>query len=322
MEVIAIRKSAIVDLSLAADSPMEEYSLAYRVLVFIVQLGKKAVDDDLFALSNELAYKILLSFFPFLVFLVSLLGFLNLNDSQLVTRMVEALPMDAGVVVANFISELQAQPSKGLLSFSLLVSIYSASNGFRAVIRGVNKAHGFKDERSFIKKTILCAGLMMIFAFAIVTMLGLWIFSDALIAMVQRLIPFGTGGDLFLIKFIPSVISFAVLLVVTAWMYRLACARYGAGIITSSTNEKTEIEKPETKKSQKGRGYIFPGAFATVALWAISSSIFGIFISRFSNISVIYGSIAGIFILIIWLNLITFFLLLGNSVNALLWDNT
>jgi len=251
-----------------------------KIFLFAAQLGRKAMDDDLFALSNELAYKILLSFFPFLVFLVSLLGFLDLEGITLF----EALPADVAMLVGNFVEELQERPSAGLLSASLLVSIYSASNGFRAVMRGVNKTHGYRDERSFLKKTALCAGLMLIFTFSILIMLILWIFSDEILSL--------TPFPRLAVHLISSVISMAVLLGATAWMYRMACARRA--------------------------GRIFPGACATVILWAVVSEGFGIFVSHFSNISIIYGSIAGVFIMIIWLNIISFILLLGNTVNALL----
>ena len=261
-----------------------------NIIIFMVQLGKKTLDDDLFALSNELAYKILLSFFPFMVFLVSLLGFLHLDDSSFIHRLFDVLPVDISLVMENFVAELQAQPSPGLLSASLLVSMYSASNGFRAVMRGVNKAHNFKDERNWIKKTALSTALMLIFTFSIIVMLTLWIFGDALLNMLSHFIPLNTG---IVTQIATSVVSLSVLVVATTWIYRLACA------------------KPKI-------GRIFPGACATVALWAVSSEAFGIFFGRFSNISVVYGSIAGIFILIVWLNLISFFLLLGNTINALL----
>ena len=261
-----------------------------KFFVFVLQLGKKTVDDDLFSLSNELAYKILLSFFPFLIFLVTLLGFLRLEDSPVVHQLFELLPDDIGYVIENFVTGLQAQPQAGLLSFSLLVSMYSASNGFKAIVRGVNKAHGYHDGRSLLKKTALSLGLMLIFTFSIITMLVLWIFSDAIIAALQHLVPFDT---LMLVRVASAGIALAVLIGTTSWMYYLACA-------------------------QRGECRIFPGACATVALWAISSNIFGIYISRFTNISLIYGSLAGIFILIIWINLISFFLLFGNTINALL----
>lgn len=277
-------------ITLKKSSKKSSKNLLKKTFLFAAQLGKKAAQDDLFSLSNELAYKILLSFFPFMVFLVTLLGFLNLENSPFVARLYEALPMDIGNVVKNFATELQSRPPKGILSISLMVSIYSASNGFRAVIRGVNKAHDYKDNRSFIKKTALCAGLMLIFCFSIIIMLSLWIFSDALLSWLA---PHFSFNITMAAKLASAVIALAVLVAATAWMYYLACARHGTG-------------------------KILPGACATVILWAVSSEIFSIFISQYSNISVIYGSIAGIFILIVWLNLISFFLLLGNSVNALL----
>ena len=264
-----------------------------KIFIFLIQLAKKTVDDDLFALSNELAYKILLSFFPFMVFLVSLLGFLHLDDASFIHRLFELLPMDISLVMENFVQELQAQPSPGLLSASLLVSMYSASNGFRAVIRGVNKAHNFIDDRNWIKKTALSAGLMLIFTFSIIVMLTLWLFGDVILNLLEHLIPFNIG---ILTQLTTSVVSLLVLIIATTWIYRLACA------------------KPKV-------GRILPGACATVALWAVSSEIFGLFMSRFSNISVIYGSIAGIFVFIVWLNLISFLLLLGNTINALLNTN-
>jgi len=267
------------------------------MLIFVVRLGSKAVDDDLFALSNELAYKILLSLFPFLIFLVSLLGFLNLESSPLVERLFEALPLDVGIVVGDFVAEIQARPSAGILSVSLLVSIYSASSGFRAVVRGVNRAHDYKDERGWIKKSALSAGLMLIFSFAIIVMLALWIFSDALLTMLQPFFAFNMGPA---VQLTSAAVSFVVLVGATAWIYRLACARY-------------RIAQKQGKHTK-----ILPGACAAVILWAISSEIFSLFVNHFSNISLIYGSIAGIFIMIIWINLISFFLLLGNTVNVLL----
>lgn len=264
-----------------------------KIFIFATRLGKKAIDDDLFALSNELAYKILLSFFPFMVFLVSLLGFLDLQDSDAIMRFFENLPQDIAATLNNFIAELQARPSAGLLSASLIVAMYSASNGFRAVMRGVNKAHGYVDKRNFIKKTAICAALMLIFTFSIVIMLGLWIFSDALVSTLAPFLPINLN---LAIRITSAVIALVVLVGSTTWIYYLACA------------------KPK-------KGKLLPGACVTVLCWAIASEAFAIFVGQFSNISVIYGSIAGIFILIIWLNLISFFLLLGNSVNSLL-NNT
>jgi len=255
--------------------------------IFTIQLGRKTLDDDLFALSNELAYKILLSIFPFIVFLVSLLGFLNLQEHEILTTF-EMLPPDISQVLIEFVEELQERPSRSILSISLLVALYSASNGFRAVIRGVNKAHDYKDNRSFIKKTAICAVLMLIFTFSILVMLVLWVFSSQILMFLTSFLQVPTN---LVIRISSVAISLIVMVICTTWIYRLACV---------------------------SKGRFWPGACVTVVLWAISSELFAIFIGNFSNISVIYGSIAGVFILVVWINLISFFLLLGNTVNALL----
>jgi len=246
----------------------------------------------MFAFSNELAYKILLSFFPFMLFLVSLLGFLNLEDSPLVARMYGALPGDITDTVMRFVDELRERRSAGLLSAGLLMSVYSSSNGFRAVMSGVNKAHGYKDERGWIKKTVLCAVLMLIFACSIIIMLVLWIFSDAIVKGTRDFLPFSVS---IVAQWASAIVAWVVLVGATAWIYHLACSKGGNG------------------------WRVLPGACATVTLWAISSEILALFYTQYSNIPVIYGSIAGMFMLVVWLNLVAFFLLLGNAINALLW---
>jgi len=235
----------------------------------------------------------LLAFFPFLIFLVTLLGFLGLAPHRGWLNILEGmLPTDAALTVAAFVEGI-AQPPRGaagLLSGSLLMAVFSASNGFRAVVRGVNKSHGTDDRRNPLQKHMLYVVLMLVFAFSLLVMLVLWAFSGILAAWM------GLTPPLYgLIRGLGWGASWLVLLCAVAYMYHLACAQ---------------------PKNQRRR--LWPGAVVTVALWGVSSFALGVFVSRFSNIGAVYGSIAGIFVLIVWLNLVSFFLLLGNSVNAIM----
>ena len=264
---------------------------------FGLGMGRKADEDELFAASNELAYKLLLAFFPFLVFLISLLSFFTAEDSRLVLLLYETLPDDISALVARFLEESQLVRSRGLLSAGLLVSIYSSSNGFRAIIRSVNKAYGQKDTRHWLKQTVLCISLMLLFTFSLIVMLVLWMFGDAFVGLIRSVVP--------LSDFIYSVmqwgamaISWGVLTLTAMIIYRLALVPLKNGARGSFKS-------------------FFPGAGLAVAASLIASEVFGFVIARFSNFSVLYGSIAGVFILIIWLNLIAFILLLGNTFNAL-----
>ena len=248
-----------------------------KTALFLISLAAKVREDDLLALSNELAYKLLLSFFPFVLFLVSLLGFLNLEGSPFTAHLYEFLPADIADTVNRFITEAAEWRSGSLLSATLLFSVYSASTGFRAIIRGVNKTHNITDDRGWLKITALCAALMMVFTFSLIIMLILWIFSDALLQALAYFFYF-PGWVITAARLVSSLLSWAVLVGATAWMYVLAGAR------------NLKIKN------------ILPGAFVTVTLWAVFSRLFGLFITGFSNIPLIYGSIAGVFILIMWLN--------------------
>jgi membrane protein len=92
------------------------------------------------------------------------------------------------------------------------------------------------------------------------------------------------------------VAALFALFVFTAFIYKLACA------------------KPLPLK------HILPGAAITVIAWVVTSSLFGFFTHRFTQLPIIYGSIAGVFLLILWLNAVSTILLIGNETNALLHE--
>ena len=114
------------------------------------------------------------------------------------------------------------------------------------------------------------------------------LFSAALIAM------------LWLVVFVREAWSVAaalgLLVMFTSFMYRLACA------------------KPLRLK------HVLPGAVACVLAWVAVGVFFGFFTRNFTQYPAIYGSIAGVFLLILWLNIVSVILLAGNEANVLLYE--
>jgi len=256
---------------------------------FLLRLRKKIVADELIPLSYELAHRVLMAFFPFIVFVVTLVGFLNI-DSNAVTHLFSYLPYDIASVIQSFLNGLSANPSAGLLTASIFVSIFSASGGFRSVIRGVNKAYDVKDERNIFIKILLSLALMLIFAFSLILMMVIWLFNNEITSVLQNY--FSTRLNM-LWQLGLSLVSLVVLTGATALIFYLA-------------------------KARRDKGKILPGACVTVILWLVFSQLFGLFITHFSNISALYGSIAGVFTLLLWINFICLFLLLGSAINSTL----
>jgi membrane protein len=264
-----------------------------RVVLFIIRAGKEAAKDDLFAMAGQLTYKMLLAFFPFLIFLISLMGFINMDGQLWLNEMRYILPGGAVGILDVFYDEVIKTRSVGVLSTSLLVSLYNASSGFKVVVRCVNLTYGYKNCRNFLVTQFISIILVFMFALSLTSMLLMMIFNDKISAFVLRLVP-----EAELVKGIFTVLGFiastGILLITTMMIYKLSNCR------------KTRLS------------HVLPGAVVTVAMWIISSKVFNIYVNNFSRLSYIYGSIAGVFILIMWLNLISTSLLLGSEINSML----
>ena len=260
---------------------------------FIKILVKKTLENELMLMSNALTYKLLIAIFPFIIFLMTLLGFSNLNIEQYIIGLSKTLPNPIEDILIVFVKEVIQTPNVSLLSTSFLVTIYSASTGCNSIIQGLNRAYEQDDNRSFIIKRGTSVMLVFIFAILVNCSLLLFIFSDYIKNMIIKytaleFIPYFLDS-LFLYVFIAMVLLVMVLVIY-----------------------KISISKKVTLKS------ILPGAIITVFSSLILSKRFNIYINNFSRYSKIYGSIGSIFVLVIWINMISLILLLGGQVNAIL----
>jgi len=262
----------------------------FKIFIYLFNLTLKCHREQVLERAGGLTFRVLLAFFPFIVFLMALMGFLNLDEPEILNALYDILPRDISDVVARFVYELSETRSRGLLSAALFFSVYNTTNGFRAIIRCVNMAYGVRDSRSFVKQVWVSFVLMLLFSGALVVMLGLLIFGRQIWGFL-----FPTRHDL-LITLASGGAALVVLVFTTMLIYRLACA------------ERLKVQ------------YVLPGAVFTVLAWVVASSFFGFVTQNFTQYPVVYGSIAGVFILILWLNVVSVILLVGNEVNASLGD--
>jgi membrane protein len=261
------------------------------LFTFVKQLARKANQDSILELSNGLTLRVLMAFFPFILFLMSLLGFLELDNTELLNRLYGVLPPDIYNLIDRFINEVFKTQNTGLLSTSLFFTVFNTANGFLTVMNSLNKAYELKDNRHIIKKVGVSLLLMLTFSLSLVLMLILLIFSNSIHSFLD---PHLTPNMQVLYRLINGLVSLIVLTLAVMAIYKLACV-----------------------KCQKLMDVV-PGAIVTVLLWVLCSKAFSFFIANYGNYSVLYGSIAGVFILILWLNLISFVLLIGNEINSML----
>src|SRR5699024_12599049 len=130
-----------------------------KTVDFGKKLFQRITDDDIFGLGAQLAYFLLLSLLPFLLFLMTLLRYLPL-DSQIITEFIQRYaPGDISQLINENVSELVDNQSGSLLSIGIICTLWEASNGINAILKGFNRAFNVEEVRSFI--VVRCIAIVL-----------------------------------------------------------------------------------------------------------------------------------------------------------------
>lgn len=269
-----------------------------KIFLFLVKLGREAIDNELYYIGNELTYKILLSIFPLIICVISLLNLVNLDISGFDSLATSAIPEEVKNSMSAILDSISynAPVAINAVVFSLIFAIFSASSGFVSIIRGINKTYAVKDERSFVFRRILSLFLVVMFLFSIILSLVLLIFGNVILDFIFRI----------------GIIGYfnSQLYALLSYLFTGAFVLFNVMIIYKFSSYK--------KISFKST---IPGAITTLLSWGILSKLFNIYISNFSSYNNIYGSIGSFIIFVLWLNIIAIALLVGSQINAILSES-
>jgi membrane protein len=260
---------------------------------FIIYLIVKVKKDDVFALGAQLAYYLILSFFPFLIFLITLIGFSNLNSMEVIDGLRTLLPSNVFDLTSATIVEVVENQHAGLLGVSIMLSLWAASSAFRAVIKGINKAYNVRENRSFIKISIIAIISIIALAFIIIITLAMLVFGSLIGDLLKTYLPFDV-----LINKLWDILRYLV--VITSMIFIFATIyRY----------------TPATRISWRE---VFPGAIVTTIGWIVSSIGFSFYINNFNNYSRLYGGLGAVFVLMTWLYITSIIFILGGEINSVI----
>ncbi len=250
-------------------------------------------DDDVPGLSAQLSYFFLLSLFPLLIFLLSLISFLPVTQEDIFTMLEEYLPPQTQGLVQDNVQQVIEGGGGGLLSVSIIGTIWSASVGVNALLRAFNRAYDIDETRSFIVARSLSIGLTLLVLFLIAVALMIPVFGRVLGEYVFGFI--GLSDEFVQIWFVIRwVLTAAILIVVLTILYLIG------------PNKKLKLI------------HALPGAMIATVGWMVTSWGFSFYVSNFGNYSATYGSLGGIIVLMIWLFLSGMMIIIGGEVNAIL----
>ena len=246
-------------------------------------------------MSAQISYYLILAFFPFLFFLINLVSFTPLPNRLLLVNLNAMLPQETASLLKTMVAETVQAKSGTLLILSMIASLWAASRGMSAIIRGLNHSYGVKESRHFLKLHLIALlstiGLtMMVMLSFILIVLGRIIGSSILGYL---------GAKTFFYRIWSLLrygISFTLLLITFYLIYRYL---------------------PNRKLKDS---HVLPGTIFATFGWIGASLLFSFYVNNFGSYATVYGSLGGMFALIIWLYISTLIFLLGGAINAICSD--
>lgn len=237
----------------------------------------------------ELAYFLILSFFPILICINAFVGALHLDFTLVLETVGEVIPQSVASILADYIQYLTNNQSTAMFLAGLFMTLLSASAAVRALMKIMDDIYGQTNYPGIWSIVVSLAFsillLITIYLSMVVVLTGNWFFH--LVEHYLHLKNLLTDW-----QWMRFVILFALVLLFILLLYR----------------GTAPIGKP--------RPPVLTGAIlASVALVA-ASVLFSLFIGMSSRYSMVYGSLASVIILLVWLYLCGNILILGNVFNC------
>lgn len=278
------------------ETRLDTGGLSWREL--FTRIKRQAREQDLMGQAAQVAFFFVLAFFPLLLFLSLLLSYVTQERGRLRDVLIEYLsavtPVSASQMIETTIQEISESNGRGgKLSLGLIVSLWIASNGMRAVCKALNAAYGV-ERRGWWHERLLGIILTVALGIFIVAALTLLLYGSDIAA--QLALDFGLSSAFTLIWRLLQY-PLILLFVVTAFgmLYYFA---------------------PNIKQ-REARTIVF-GTLVGVVLWLGLSFGLKQYLRHFSTIKTTYGSFGAVMTLMIWSYLSSIVILTGGTLNAII----
>jgi len=262
-----------------------------KLVALIKKFYERIEATDVFGLSAQLAYFLLLSLFPFLIFLLTLVGYLPIEFDMIISIMDSIVPDQMMNLINENIYRLLNRQDGGVLSLSIIGTLWAASNGIRALTRAFNRAYRVEENRPFLVSRLIAMVMTIAMVGIIIVSLLLPIYGRIIGEYIITFL--GLSDELLdLWNTFRWVLSSVVIFIVLLALYVIA---------------------PNTRVYFKNA--IWGALFSTV-LWQLSSLAFSHYVNTLGNYDATYGSLGAVIVMMVWFYLSGIIIITGGVLNA------
>lgn len=268
---------------------------------FIVNLIERIKNHDLMTLASSLSYYFLSAAIPMLLVLLNLVTTYMKGNEDVVIDFIKLLPDSIRVVIMVIVKSIFDSSSVSTIStITLTFALWSASKGVSKIILAINVAYGIEDDHSLIKNKIFGFLYTFVLIFILIFIFLLRIYSKGIFNLIDDILKlvnsdFSIKEFSWLLNLVSGIVPPLILILGLSLLYKFA-----------PYNNSVKISFKDA----------LVGSISTGIMITITSFAYSFFLNNLSNMSVIYGAVAGIIALLVWMLLFSLTIILGAEIIA------
>lgn len=255
----------------------------------IINIYNNMYSKDLRVLPANLAYSFTLAIIPILTLVIYFLSKLSFPEAAVKAFLENNIP----AALANIITPIFTTSMNTSSFITIFAGIMVAANGCNAIIIASNTVFNFKNSplyKRYTKSMFIMILIIVLFAFILIVPL----FGKSIVNFLIKYFSFFEKNK-NLVNVIYTILQLPVSLFIMFFLIKLIY-----------------IIAPDGKIKSK---YVNVGALFTTVSWLLSTVIFSFYLNHIARFDLVYGNIANIAILLIWLYVISFVFVVGICIN-------
>lgn len=265
--------------------------------VILYKALENTINHDGIEHAGYLSFLSVLAFFPFLVFVVALAGFIG--DMEIGTRFINlllvTLPQEVEGALKPRIDEIVSGPPQGLMTLAIVGAIWTASSMVEGVRTVLNRAYHVGTPPAYVWRRLLSIAQFLLLTVIITVVMFLLVLAPLLAR--------GAGAYIDISPYISSIWA--------SDMFRYALSALLLFFVVSV------IYYVLPNIRQRWR-LIWPGAAMTVLLWMVAAMLFSFYLTNFEQVNIIYGSLERFIVALLFFYFMNLIFIYGAEFNYLL----
>jgi membrane protein len=267
---------------------------AVTIMEVVKLLWQKIIHFDIDSRAAAVAFNFTLAVFPSIIFLFTLIPYINIPhlDLQILNFLENVMPKGLFEEAKTTIIDITSKKRGNVLSFGFLFALYASTSGMMSLMRTFNLTYRTAESRGFFKQRLVALLLNFLLTFILFLAILLLIVGRKIIDVFIENNWLTEDFNFFALETIRYGVAFSVLFMAVSIIYYVA---------------------PSIQKRWK---FVNTGSITASILIILSTNLFSYYLSNFASYNRLYGSIGTIIALMLWLYLVAYVLIIGFEINA------